>query len=185
MTDGKSPPTCVPASDIADDDPCGCADRPLIADFALDALDLLLIDVVRFVCISFASGSCSGWEAAHDHAEAALGSLDGPVLVAGVVALLRAVRCERAGRFDYMSPTCPDCRLRISQSEIEVLRVLGAARRGDREAMQGAAALIAGRKGPPERIALAGRALGALLERCTAPQGAGPFVAHAAAGRLH
>lgn len=182
MTARKPPPGPVPP-DPDVEDPCGSAHQPLIAGLGFDALELLAIDVVPFLCVSYATGTSAGWEAAHDHAEAVLGGIDGPALVAAAVAMLRAVRAERADRFDYMSPTCPHCRVRICQSEIEVMQVLCAARRGDREAMLGAAVQLA-RHARPDRVVLAGWALAGLLERCTAPQGMATFAA-AATGRMH
>lgn len=184
MTEKKPPPCAIPADEPVAEDPCGTAHQPLIVGFGFDAAEILLIDVIRFVCVSYATGSCAGWDAAHDHAEAALGGLDGPALVAGAVAFLRAVRTERADGFEYMSPTCPRCSQHICQSEIEIMQVVCAARRGDRDAMLGAAAQLA-RHGKPERIILAGRVLGGLLERCTALQGMTSLTTHAAAGRLH
>jgi hypothetical protein len=115
----------------------------------LDPIEDLALSVLRHLCASFGNQTTLGWERAHDLAESALGPDDGPVLVAHLVALLRAVRSERAGCFSYMAADCPTCNQHITDEELLIIRLLRAARVGEHERIaQLAASLAQGAEAP-------------------------------------
>jgi hypothetical protein len=124
----------------------------------------MALDVMRHVCASFQSGEVRRWQMAHDLAEFRAGLVDGPILVARAVALLRAVETSRQTPFNYLSAECPDCRERITRCETELLLLVKLARRGPSEMLTARAAAFAQRDSAP-KIDLAVRALGAFLVR--------------------
>lgn len=137
--------------------------------FHLDSTERLVLSVARHLCASLASEAIRGWECAHELAEAALGLCDGPALVAHVAALLRAVRAERRRGFAYMSADCPTCRLRITDEELLIVRLLRAARSdAPQKVVQLAAALAEGNAAP--RIAGAALVLANRLAAFAAPE---------------
>src|SRR5262245_30676403 len=72
-----------------------------IGCLAQDPTERLALNVMRFVCASFATGDAKHWDAAHDLAEESLGQIDGCSLVARGAALVRAVRSDRPAPFQF------------------------------------------------------------------------------------
>lgn len=100
-------------------------------EYGLDWLEVLAIELVRWICDSYTSPARSGWENAVARAEAALGTEEGPPLFAAVVAVMIALKEGRRRRFVYANPECPKCSSRILPHEQALLRVIRAGRRTD------------------------------------------------------
>jgi hypothetical protein len=105
---------------------------PLRSSLGFLPIENLTLDVFRCVCDVYATASAQPWEVAIKFAEEQLGLVDGPLLVARVTALLRALRKERATGFSYLSAGCQH----VSPDELTMTGLLKAARRGDRSALE-------------------------------------------------
>jgi hypothetical protein len=135
-----------------------------IGCLAHDPTERLALNVMRFVCASFATGDAKHWDAAHDLAEECLGQIDGCSLVARGAALVRAVRSDRPAPFQFLSAGCPECREYISRCEAQLMALVRLARRGPSAILDRRASSFAGRREAPH-IVLAACAMGMLLER--------------------
>ncbi len=76
---------------------------PLRAELGFLPIENITLDVFRCLCDVYTSGSAQPWEIAIKIAEENLGAAEGPLLVARVTALLRALRAERKLGFSYLS----------------------------------------------------------------------------------
>lgn len=101
--------------------------QPYVSSLGLNPAELLTLQILRHLCDSFATQETGGWEKAHLVAEGALPTGEADWLVAKSVALLRAIRRERPGRFGYISADCPTCSRRISEDEQTILLLIRAA----------------------------------------------------------
>jgi hypothetical protein len=79
---------------------------PLRSELGFMAIENVTLDIFRCVCDVYATASAQPWEVAVRLSEEQLGAIDGPLLVARVTALLRALRQERAVGFYYLSVGC-------------------------------------------------------------------------------
>ena len=114
-----------------DGDPQECAGYaaglPLRKSFGFNPVEDATLDVLRCIGLMYGTGEAGYWDAALDHAEHSFGPLDGPVLVAKVTSLLRAIRAERRGRFSFLSNCC----LHICDDELAVMTLLKASRQSN------------------------------------------------------
>jgi hypothetical protein len=84
------------------------------------------LTLVRLNCMSFERNDAEGWNQAISHAESIYGADAGPLIAARVAALIRAMRSERNGGFGYLSPFCPNCRLRATEDEWHLVQLMRA-----------------------------------------------------------
>ncbi len=104
---------------------CGCShnDLPFREDFGLSPFENMSLDIFRCVCSLYSTSNPQTVSTAYDLCERALGASAGPLFVARITALLRAVKAERKAPFTFLTPGC----LRIVQDEVAVISVLQAA----------------------------------------------------------
>lgn len=110
---------------------------PLQSALGFLPIENLTLDVFRCVCDVYASASAQPWEIALKFAEEQLGPIEGPLLVARVTALLRALRRERAIGFSYLSAGCQH----VSPDELTMTGLLKSARNSDKNAFERGIAL--------------------------------------------
>jgi hypothetical protein len=126
----------TPTSDSDSQDEPVCAGHALgfhlQSALGFTPIETITLDVFRCICDVYATASAQAWEAAVRLAEEHLGPADGPLLVARVTALLRALRQERGIGFSYLSSGCRH----VSPDELTIAGLLKAARMGDRSAYQ-------------------------------------------------
>lgn len=91
-------------------------------------------------------------------AEGHLGTVEGPLLVARVTALLRALKCERNGGLCYLSVGCQH----VSPDELTIAGMLKSTRVKDEAAFERGLALALAQSSASDRTRLAVRALAAL-----------------------
>ncbi|MEQ1652408.1 MAG: hypothetical protein ABL897_07970 [Hyphomicrobium sp.] len=140
----KAPPRSadeVGANDAGDDHECAghAGGFPLRKDFGFTPIEDVTLELLRCVGQLYGTGDAGYWHTALDHADRRLGQSDGPVLVARVTALLRAIRAERNGGFTFLSPGCSH----ICDDEVAVMTAVKAARQGDSETMRHVACHVA------------------------------------------
>jgi hypothetical protein len=138
---------------------------PLRAELGFLPIEDATLDVFRCLCDVYATGSAQPWEIAIKIAEENIGAIEGPLLVARITALLRAVRAERKLGFSYLGIGCQH----ISPDELAVSGVLKASRAQDQNAMERGLALALDNPETSARTELAARALAALQARYVAP----------------
>lgn len=122
---------------------------PLLQEACADRAEVLALSVSRFIAAGALTGDAACWDAAHDCAEALLGPVEGPHLVAAMAAVMRAIRAERLGEWRFMPATC--CRL--TPDEAALARAFGVARRGRPCAIAEAAQVLAGDREAPRLAA--------------------------------
>ncbi len=115
--------TTVAATGESDD--CGCAhnDLPFREDYGLSPFESMSLDIFRCVCNLYSTSSLETVNTAYDLCEKALGAAAGPLFVARITALLRAVKTERRAPFTFLTPGC----LRIVEDELAIISLLQAA----------------------------------------------------------
>lgn len=128
---------------------------PLQSALGFSPLENVTLDLFRCICDVYASASAQPWEIAVRLAEEQFGAIDGPLLVARVTALLRALRQERATGFSYLSVGCQH----VSPDELTIAGLLKAARTGDEFAFQRGISLALNNSNATERTRLAIRCL--------------------------
>lgn len=128
---------------------------PLQSELGFTSIENVTLDVFRCICDVYATASAQCWEVAIRFAEEHLGAVDGPLLVARVTALMRALRFERGSGFSYLSVGCRH----VSPDELTVTGLLKAARTGDRLAFEKGIALLLNNGQATERTRLAVRCL--------------------------
>lgn len=121
----------MPMSSKPQPHPHSESNDPTIEECGLDWLEVLAIEVIRWICDSYSCPSRSGWETAIARSEAVLGTDDGPRFFAAVAALMVALRRGRRSGFFYASPHCAICCGRLLPHEHDLLLVLRAGRRAD------------------------------------------------------
>jgi hypothetical protein len=114
--------------------------------------DVLALAVTRYIASAYLTGDAVCWEAAHDHAERELGLAQGARLVAAMSAVMRALRAERGGMWTFMPASC----CRVTDDELELIRLMALARLGPGSAIEAGAARLARQPEAP-RLAAAVR----------------------------
>jgi hypothetical protein len=131
---------------------------PLRSELGFSPIENVTLDVFRCVCEVYTSGSAQPWEIAVKISEENLGDGDGPLLVARVTALLRALRSERKIGFSYLSVGCQH----VSPDELAVAGLLKAARSRDEHGIQRGLMLALDKPQIAARTQAAARALAGL-----------------------
>ena len=167
----------APSSDTQDKPVCAgqALGFPLRSALGFSPMENITLDVFRCLCDVYATASAEPWEGAVRLAEEQLGAIDGPLLVARVTALLRALRQERGTGFSYLSLGCQH----VSPDELTVTALIKSARVGDHLAFQHGIALALNNGPATEQTRLAVRCLADMqLQQASAEQGAGSEFEH-------
>jgi hypothetical protein len=131
---------------------------PMRAELGFTPIESVTLDVFRCLCEVYITGSAQPWEIAMKEAEEKLGAAEGPLLVARVTALLRALRSERKVGFSFLSVGCQH----VSPDELAVSGLLKAARVGDDSALERGLKLALDNPQTTARTQFAVRALASL-----------------------
>ena len=158
----------TPTSNTQDEPVCAghALGFPLRSALGFSPIENITLDVFRCICDVYATASAQPWEMAVRLAEEQLGAIDGPLLVARVTALLRALRQERGVGFSYLSVGCQH----VSPDELTVTGLLKSARVGDQLAFQHGIALALDNGQATERTRLAVRCLADTQLQHASPQ---------------
>jgi hypothetical protein len=113
-----------------------------------DDAEVLALSVLRFVAAGYMTGDTECWDMAHRGAEQVLGASEGPVFVARMVGVMRAIRAERVGNWNFLPALC----CRVTADERRLLALLALARSGPSsvDALASGAAGLAGTAGAPQ-----------------------------------
>lgn len=131
---------------------------PLRSDLGFSPIENVTLDVFRAICEVYTSGSAQPWEIACKIAEENLGVSDGPLLVARITAMLRALRAERKIGFSYLSIGCQH----VSPDELAVAGLLKAVRSRDEHGVQRGLMLALDKPQTSTRTLASARSLAAL-----------------------
>lgn len=129
---------------------------------AFDDKEMVVLVLLRYFCLSYATPMTQGWLSAFKHAEEILGPIEGPMLAHSVSELLNAVRRERTNQFNFVDPRCKECSVRIYPTELAVMKLVRGAHMDDKNSILEAARQIVESDQSPNTIA-AGHALGSCL----------------------
>ena len=131
---------------------------PLRSELGFLPIENVTLDVFRCICEVYSTGYAQPWEFAMRTAESYLGAVEGPLLVARVTALLRALKCERNGGLCYLSVGCQH----VSPDELTIAGILKSTRVKDEAAFERGIDLALAHSSAGARTRLAVRALAAL-----------------------
>jgi hypothetical protein len=137
---------------------------PLRSELGFSPVENVTLDVFRAICEVYTSGSAHPWEVAIKMSEDNMGNSDGPLLVARVTALLRALRSERKLGFSYLSVGCQH----VSPDELAVAGLLKAMRSRDEHGIQRGLTLALDKAQTSARTQSAARTLAALQQQLSA-----------------
>lgn len=140
----------------------GDAQTVHIDSCAFNDKELMVLELLRYFCLSYAMPITQGWLSAFKRAESMLGPIEGPMLAYSVSELIAAVRRERTNQFNFVDPRCRDCAMRIYPTELAVMKLVRGAHMDDQESILDAARqIVEGEKWPS--TVEAGNALGSCL----------------------
>jgi hypothetical protein len=119
---------------------CGCAGAgfPLLAEVCETEDDILAMCVLRFVLAGYCHDRMRCLDAAIDAAACVHGEPFALALLTRAVAVVRALRAERNGNFQYLPANC----CRISEDEQELAAAMNAVLGSDRLMMAGAITVL-------------------------------------------
>jgi len=127
-----------------------------------DAKEMLVLELMRYFCLSYAEPMTQGWLSAFSRAQGVLGQADGPMLACHVSDLLSAVRRERKTQFNFIDPRCAQCAARVYPTELALILLLRSARQAYPEQMRAIARDVVGDEDADETLG-AGHALAGCL----------------------
>lgn len=104
--------------------------------------EILVLQVLRFFCMTYSNPGSHAWEEAYAMSVRELGSKDGPRVSHEIMNCIRALRCTRKTGFDFIDPTCPCCRMMLAHHESHFMRLLKAERANDGLARQMSAVIL-------------------------------------------
>lgn len=104
-----------------------------------DTKELLILELLRCFCLSYAEPLTQGWLSAFKRSEEVLGQVNGPMIAYNVSELLSAVRRERTNQFNFVDPRCKKCSARVFPTELALMSLVRAARMNDGDKMHSAA----------------------------------------------
>ncbi|HML28139.1 MAG TPA: hypothetical protein PKE16_04740 [Hyphomicrobium sp.] len=131
---------------------------PLRSELGFSPIENVTLDVFRAICEVYTTGAARPWEIAFKISEENLGASDGPLLVARITSLLRALRSERKVGFSYLSIGCQH----VSPDELAVAGLLKAVRTRDEHGIQRGLMLTLDKPQTSTRTLTAARTLAAL-----------------------
>ncbi|NBN63661.1 hypothetical protein [Pannonibacter tanglangensis] len=88
-----------------------------------------VLQVLRYLCLTYARPQAHSWEQALVLAADAFGPAVGGEVAVAVMQLMRAIRVTRRTTFRFRDPHCPCCRSRLSEAEAKVITLVRAARK--------------------------------------------------------
>jgi hypothetical protein len=156
------------------------APRPKITEVCTDQAEVLALAVTRFIAAGYMTQDVSCWDAGHQCAEEALGYVDGPRLVAAMAGVMRALRVERHGPWQFMPATC----CRVTQDEVTLLTALAQARIADPSTLATSMRVLSGRDEAP-RLTAALKAAAETLQSLGPSRATPPSVRPAMLTTLH
>jgi hypothetical protein len=152
----------LPENFVSSDDEEVCTGHalgfPVRSELGFLPVENVTLDVFRCICEVYSTGYSQPWEFAMRAAESYLGAVEGPLLVARVTALLRALKCERNGGLCYLSVGCQH----VSPDELTIAGILKSTRVKDEAAFERGLALALAHASAGARTRLAVRALATL-----------------------
>jgi hypothetical protein len=113
-----------------------------VAGSRLDAFEQASLGVMRFMASSLATPQSQHWREALHLAAHAWGPVQVPALAFGLLNVLDAMRMTRKPMFRFSNPACPECRLRLSQHERQLMFCIAHARRNRRTALNADATIL-------------------------------------------
>jgi hypothetical protein len=135
---------------------------PLKSELGFLPIETVTLDIFRCVCEIYTTAHAQPWEIAMRMAEGYLGAAEGPLFVARVTAVLRALKCERDGGLCYLSIGCQH----VSPDELAIAGMLKSTRVRDEAAFERGLVLALNNAKSAERTRAAIRALAAFQIRC-------------------
>lgn len=108
----------------------------------LDDTELAALDIMRFFFVSYAEPESQGWRVAFSYATSAFGRDRGARIAYALMETVEAMSRSRRSMFCFSNPRCPKCRLRLTEPEQRLMRILRASRRGDGAASQTQALIL-------------------------------------------
>ncbi|MCZ4279631.1 hypothetical protein O4H49_02500 [Kiloniella laminariae] len=114
--------------------------------------ELLVLDLLRGFCRSYADPDSLAWEQVFEQAEQQLGPYDGAWVVSAVGRLIRSIRKARKTPFEFIVSCCPDCRRMICATELNVLWLVQAVRQENMMSMETAAVLVLDNHNTPDLL---------------------------------
>jgi hypothetical protein len=139
------------------------APLPKLTEVCTDEAEVLALTITRFIAAGYMTQDVACWDAGHQCAEEALGFVNGPQLVAAMAGVMRALRVERQGPWQFMPATC----CRVTQDEVSLLTALTQARVADATALATSMRVLTGQDEAP-RLTAALRAAAETLQ-CLGP----------------
>jgi hypothetical protein len=137
---------------------------PSLREACADEAESLAVSVARFIAAGAMTGEAACWDAAHDCAEAALGPVEGPRLVAAMASVMRGLRAERGEPWRFMPAPCR----RVTGDEAALVAAIALARRAPLDARSPVVRGLAGGRPAPriaEAVQLAAQAVEAAAPR--------------------
>lgn len=137
-----------------------CRNEPDVTDIhstGFGDMERAWLHLIRLQCMGYEHNLAEGWDRAIGHAEMQYGADVGPEIASRIAVLIRALRAERQGGFGYLSPFCPNCRLRVTEDEWQLIILMQAGYHGDPGSIEDAAAEFARRSDAPVLVAAATR----------------------------
>jgi hypothetical protein len=149
-----------------------CSKEPALTNIlstSLGEMEREWLQLIRLQCMSYEHNQVEGWDRAISHAEMKFGADDGPAIASRIAVLIRAMRMERQDGFGYLSPFCPNCRLRVTEDEWQLITLMQAGYRGVPGDIDEAAAEFA-RRSPAPALAAAATRFGAAFAAVAPPR---------------
>lgn len=110
-----------------------------IASCGYDEQEMLILELLRYFCLSYAAPQSLGWSNAFKKSRETYGVQDGPALAYAVSEFLNAIRAERSNVFNFVDPRCSRCSTRIFPTEMHIMKLLQGVVGGDDDKLSAAA----------------------------------------------
>jgi hypothetical protein len=121
------------------------------SDIGMDNIELVVLELVRHFCQTYAEPLSHNWELALQRAVQELGPLDGGRLVVSVVELLRAVRVERQTPFAFIDANCKKCADEVLPVELHLIMATRFARQQDPQNLKAESVALIGGEGDAQQ----------------------------------
>ncbi|WP_085905477.1 hypothetical protein [Kiloniella majae] len=118
-----------------------------LSNYRFQSSELLVLELLRFYCQSYADPASLAWEKAFALGEKELGPYDGAWVVNATAAFIRTIRNERKASFEFIVSCCEICRQQICVTELNSLWLIQAARTENTLVMETAGRLTLDRAG--------------------------------------
>ncbi|WP_421783972.1 hypothetical protein [Kiloniella litopenaei] len=118
-----------------------------LKNYRFEPSELLVLDLLRYYCQSYADPDSHAWEKAFVLGEKELGPYDGAWVVNATASYIGTIRHERKTAFEFIVSCCEVCRQQVCVTELNALWLVQAARTGNTLAMETAGRLTLDRAG--------------------------------------